>query len=777
MWSQRSTATGKGQLNASQGGRSVKRAFPYKVKSTVASQLQNEVLQEISKQGHQQHGNMACCQAATIGLAAISTMGLPSILLSGGDRAVAAEPPAIDLSQEEAIGTYASQQIDVASEAKTPKGLLLEKLTREYVEDATVAENPKAIFRNSSTVLLVGQQQENPSFHSKLSNWSLEPKVKKITRATMPSQQPNVVSKFLGTGASKSWELGKEPSSQKARELNSQLEVSEVPQFQKQLKTDLVGGYSPSGGEKSMAEWRSEESESSSKSWETIGGKSWAKTFPEQSSPAEPIEVQADPAMVNSQTEAKADTLKQLPKITTRVEGAVVIDSESTEAPVSTVYEVRPGDTLAVIASRHGVSVEDLVKLNGLRDPNWLEVSQTLKIPQKRSLTLGEKTTKKLEPSIVAKTRNESKDYGFTLPTTERPQITDASYSISAKGSVGEVKLASWQGEGGEYLPVETKQADSATGLEELGQSNPRKVTPTATETVETETGDNLDTSEIPRHDSANNSYSQRLRAEILRLRQQYEFDRESQPTNNWDSEASGDRNLNDSSGDGDTLTPDNSNDRSLFRQPEINSPKNREIFERMSPRRQEINRPEFFPREEPNSAKEPSVVGATAEKAQEILNSSMGEMVSPDLPPLEGADTYLPGGSMQFTGYIWPAKGTLSSGYGWRWGRMHEGIDIAAPTGTPIVAAAPGVISFAGWNSGYGYLVEIKHPDKSLTLYAHNSQILVQEGQTVAQGELIAKMGSTGRSTGPHLHFEIHPKGNGAVNPIAYLPSTQASR
>jgi murein DD-endopeptidase MepM/ murein hydrolase activator NlpD len=163
--------------------------------------------------------------------------------------------------------------------------------------------------------------------------------------------------------------------------------------------------------------------------------------------------------------------------------------------------------------------------------------------------------------------------------------------------------------------------------------------------------------------------------------------------------------------------------------------------------------------------------IGANAD---EILNNpSLGKMVSPDLPPLDRPDTYLPGGSMQFTGYAWPAKGELTSGYGWRWGRMHRGIDIAAATGTPIVAAAPGVVTYADWNSGgYGYLVEIQHPDGSLTVYAHNNQILVREGQKVAQGELIAEMGSTGRSTGPHLHFEIHPTGDGAVNPMAYLPS-----
>jgi murein DD-endopeptidase MepM/ murein hydrolase activator NlpD len=102
----------------------------------------------------------------------------------------------------------------------------------------------------------------------------------------------------------------------------------------------------------------------------------------------------------------------------------------------------------------------------------------------------------------------------------------------------------------------------------------------------------------------------------------------------------------------------------------------------------------------------------------------------------------------------------------------MHKGIDIAAPVGTPVVAAAPGVVAKAGWNSGgYGNLVEIQHPDGSLTLYAHNNRILVRRGQEVTQGQQIAEMGSTGHSTGPHTHFEVHTTGRGAVNPIAFLP------
>lgn len=121
---------------------------------------------------------------------------------------------------------------------------------------------------------------------------------------------------------------------------------------------------------------------------------------------------------------------------------------------------------------------------------------------------------------------------------------------------------------------------------------------------------------------------------------------------------------------------------------------------------------------------------------------------------------------------YIWPAEGTLTSRYGWRWGRLHKGIDIAGPIGTRILSVAPGEVKFAGWNrGGYGYLVEIRHDDGNLTRYAHNSHILVRKGQQVNQGQQIAEMGSTGYSTGPHLHFEFHLPGKGAHDPISYLP------
>lgn len=170
-------------------------------------------------------------------------------------------------------------------------------------------------------------------------------------------------------------------------------------------------------------------------------------------------------------------------------------------------------------------------------------------------------------------------------------------------------------------------------------------------------------------------------------------------------------------------------------------------------------------------------IIGAAPIDVEEYNNNfqtPVGKEVSPDLPALSTPE--FPNGQNNLTNsHIWPAKGVLSSGYGRRWGRMHRGIDIAAPIGTPIVASAPGEVIAAGWNSGgYGNLVKIRHPDGSVTFYAHNSRILVRTGEEVAQGQQISEMGSTGRSTGPHLHFEVRPNGQTPVNPIAFLPNSR---
>ena len=127
---------------------------------------------------------------------------------------------------------------------------------------------------------------------------------------------------------------------------------------------------------------------------------------------------------------------------------------------------------------------------------------------------------------------------------------------------------------------------------------------------------------------------------------------------------------------------------------------------------------------------------------------------------------------------YIFPARGELTSGYGWRWGRMHLGIDIAGPVGTPIVAAAAGKVIVAGWDStGYGNHVEIQHPDGTVTLYGHNSKLLVRTGMKVRQGQAIGEMGSTGFSTGPHVHFQMYVAGRKAIDPMGFFAGKKLAK
>jgi murein DD-endopeptidase MepM/ murein hydrolase activator NlpD len=129
--------------------------------------------------------------------------------------------------------------------------------------------------------------------------------------------------------------------------------------------------------------------------------------------------------------------------------------------------------------------------------------------------------------------------------------------------------------------------------------------------------------------------------------------------------------------------------------------------------------------------------------------------------PSISGPDSH--------AGLVWPVSGPITSGFGTRWGRMHEGIDIAVPSGTPVHAAASGTVIYAAWMTGYGNLVVLDHGNGLATAYAHNSSLLVSVGQHVSQGQTISLSGSTGHSTGPHVHFEVRVNGV-AVDPLGYL-------
>ena len=127
-------------------------------------------------------------------------------------------------------------------------------------------------------------------------------------------------------------------------------------------------------------------------------------------------------------------------------------------------------------------------------------------------------------------------------------------------------------------------------------------------------------------------------------------------------------------------------------------------------------------------------------------------------VPPKKGTGTF-----------IRPVNVAVYSGYGWRWGRMHYGIDLSCSTGTPIYASDGGTVTFSGWNGNYGYCIKIDHGGGYTTLYAHNSANYVSVGEKVYQGQHIAAVGNTGRSTGPHCHFEIKLHGVN-VNPSNYV-------
>ncbi len=119
---------------------------------------------------------------------------------------------------------------------------------------------------------------------------------------------------------------------------------------------------------------------------------------------------------------------------------------------------------------------------------------------------------------------------------------------------------------------------------------------------------------------------------------------------------------------------------------------------------------------------------------------------------------------------FVKPVSGIFTSGYGYRWGALHAGIDIASPIGTPIYAVADGVVIDAGPTAGYGALVKVRHRDGTVTLYGHINTWTVSVGQAVMAGDQIATVGNRGFSTGPHLHLEVMPNGTDRIDPVPWL-------
>jgi len=427
----------------------------------------------------------------------------------------------------------------------------------------------------------------------------------------------------------------------------------------------------------------------------------------------------------------------------------------------SAAYEVKPGDTLAAIASNYGTSVSELAKANNLSNPNELQISQKLTIPAAGvEQNTASVPTVAINPSVVQP--------GATPKVATSP-VNQASVPVSSQLSIiannSNVTVPT---------PVSTISPQTVPNLgNSYGMGGDTPVPKVFAEIQLAQKQESV-------AGTKSNKRLQSLQTEIERLRQKYRAQQS-----------------------GVVLPPDSETNNPAVEIPVANSSnfavsspsyqRNavqipvpapigmtnystqpvRPLYRATRPSNEPVN-PEFLP----NQA---SGQWTPSGNTSDSLGKMRGTNVSPALPPLAAVDQYLPRTidentpppSTSSVAYIWPAKGVFTSGFGMRWGRPHRGIDVANSTGTPIYASADGVVQKAGWNNGgYGNLVEIRHADGSMTRYGHNSRILVQVGQQVRQGETVALMGSTGFSTGPHTHFEIHAAGKGAVNPIAFLPN-----
>ena len=538
---------------------------------------------------------------------------------------------------------------------------------------------------------------------------------------------------------------------------------------------------------KSLAELRSEESKDLSK--DTSGLKEptvIANQLPALNTNGTVIE--QSPTATNNNQDQLVTTVQQPQGITIPVQqpaiAAPIVTPVAPVAPTITVptqqanYEVKPGDTLAAIASRYNTSVSELVKANGISNPNQLQISQKLLIP------VAQNPSNRNYPinSEIASTPVNPTSFNSQPITVPTPVLEDNS-------SVAVPTTPSEDSDNQATTPVEPETTATNPITQGIGGDTP---VPRAFVEIQKPKNSN------DRVARAKNERLRSLQAEIKRLQAKY---RAQQSGRNATSQNTEDVAIpipvaspNDLRVSRPVANQSNFSIPITVPTPLTSGYANEPVkpsFRATRPLNNEPINPEFLPNREPSQLKpsrNPSGVRVATPPAgldaAESLGNMRGRTVSPGkLPPLAAVDQYLPRTidentplpSNSSTAYIWPARGVLTSGYGWRWGRMHRGIDIANAVGTPIITASDGIVEKAGWNNGgYGNLVDIRHADGSLTRYAHNSKIFVRVGQQVTQGQHIANMGSTGFSTGPHLHFEIHPAGKGAVNPIAMLPKNR---
>jgi murein DD-endopeptidase MepM/ murein hydrolase activator NlpD len=448
----------------------------------------------------------------------------------------------------------------------------------------------------------------------------------------------------------------------------------------------------------------------------------------------------------------------------------------------SKTYEVKPGDTLAAIAIKHGASVADIAASNGITNPNQLKISQKLNIPANATPVNPASSAIANNTSIAANGIAPVAPVApVAVPTAiaTPPQLLNQGVGVSSAST------------------TTTELTNVPTNANGMGGDTP---VPKIFAEMQLASRNNNNRNKQAKEDRGLRS----LQDEIERLRQRYRAQQagkrgsQQNPYNNTVAVPIPVSTPNSIAVPTVPAFParDRRNNIAIpvptYRQNTVRP--NTVAVPIPVPTPMAPNYSNYEPinpewaRNAGNGGRMSNPPIPTTTNASESLGNMRGTVVTPQLPPLAAIDKYIPravdensppilaptnNGNIGNVAYIWPAKGVLTSGYGWRWGRMHKGLDVANSVGTPIYASAPGIIAKAGWSKGgYGNLVEIRHADGSMTRYGHNSRVMVSEGQQVQQGDTIAAMGSTGFSTGPHTHFEIHPSGKGAINPIAMLPA-----
>lgn len=390
-------------------------------------------------------------------------------------------------------------------------------------------------------------------------------------------------------------------------------------------------------------------------------------------------------------------------------------------------YRVQSGDTLSAIASSLGTTPQKLIQANALANPNVILAGDTIRVPASSQPSASNNPSNNSVSRVVSGAqRSESRLVADLRNATPQAPASVGGEQVTAKDLLGSAPAARAEG-------VDPYVANLLAEVQQI-RSQRVKVSEV-----------NAANSAIVEGDAVQNVAQNNVQSNVAETSASRLLARSERPTVSA------------------VVPAVILNERS--------APSSPNIAKRVS----------LAPTAQPSATEVDSELLAAAPLSPDAYipaqRSGEPQVVSPDMPILPDANEYLPETPSYFNGYIWPARGTVTSGFGWRWGRMHRGVDVAGPVGTPVVAASSGVIASAGWNSGgYGNMVEIQHPDGSMTRYAHNNRLNVSVGQAVKQGQQIAEMGSTGYSTGPHLHFEVHLNGGAAVNPVAYLPTSGPS-